>query len=403
MVDKKIKEAIKEIQRGSSEIIGLEYITELVTRFYKHNKRYIVKAGFDPTAPDLHFGHSVLLQKLATFQRYGGDVKFLIGDFTAMIGDPTGKNETRKILNKEDVLKNAQTYKNQVLKILDINHLEICFNSKWLSQLNAEDMLNLTSKFSVAKMLERNDFATRYKDGISISIIEFIYPLLQGYDSVALECDIECGGNDQKFNLLVGRSMQRAYGLNKEQAILTTPLLEGLDGVNKMSKSLNNYIAIYDTPYEMYAKIMSISDSMMLKYYELLSKVELQELQQIVKDMNNGIKHPKNIKENLALELVARYHSHEDAKNAKERFDLVFTKDSIPDNIQEFIIEPNTWICKILVDSKMTSSSSEARRSIKAGAVKIDGKKIVDENLKINSKHCIVQIGKRKFLKVLVK
>ena len=403
MIETKINKAIQEIQRGSSEIIGLEYIKKLVRRFYEKGKRYIVKAGFDPTAPDLHFGHSVLIQKLATFQKYGGDVKFLIGDFTAMIGDPTGKSETRKILNKDEVLKNAQTYKDQVLKILDINHLEICFNSRWLNKLDAHDILSLTAKFSVARMLERDDFTKRYKDGVSISIIEFIYPLLQGYDSVALECDIECGGSDQKFNLLVGRSIQKAYGLYKEQAIVTTPLLEGLDGVNKMSKSMNNYIAIYDTPYEMYAKIMSVSDSMMLKYYELLSKTDLQELKQIVIDIDKGVKHPKTIKENLALELVSRYHSSKDARDAKERFDLIFTKNSTPDDIQEFVTKPNAWICKVLVDSKMVLSSSEARRSIKAGAIRINGQKITDENLKINSKHCILQIGKRKFLKVLVK
>lgn len=402
MIQNKINQAIKEIQRGTSEIIGIDYIIDLVTRFYKDNKRYIVKAGFDPTAPDLHFGHSVLLQKLATFQKYGGNIQFLIGDFTAMIGDPSGKNETRKILSKEEVIKNAQTYKNQVLKILDEKYTYICFNSQWLGKLKSQDMLILTSKFSVTRMLERDDFSKRYKENQSISIVEFIYPLLQGYDSVALECDIECGGNDQKFNLLVGRSMQRSYGLNKEQSVLMMPLLEGLDGVNKMSKSLNNYIAIYDEPYEMYAKIMSISDTMMFRYYELLSQVGIDKLELIKNDINNGFLHPKKAKENLAIELVTRYYDINAANSAQEKFNLIFSKDSIPNDVKEFVIKPNSWICEILVDSKMLNSKLEARRNIKAGSVRINGEKVLDEYLKISSDG-VLQIGKRKFLKVVVK
>lgn len=402
-LESKINEALMEIERGTSEIIGIEYIKELVRNFFMHGKRFIIKAGFDPTAPDLHLGHSVLLQKMATLQRYGGDIKFLIGDFTAMIGDPSGKSETRKILSKEEVLKNAQTYKEQVFKILSKEYTEICFNSKWLSELGSEGMLKLTSKFSVARMLERDDFAKRYKENLPISIVEFMYPLLQGYDSVMMNCDIEFGGNDQKFNLLVGRSMQRAYGLDKEQSVLMMPLLEGLDGVNKMSKSLGNYIGITDESNEMYAKILSISDSMMWRYYELLSEISLKDLEKLKLDVDCGKIHPKTAKENLAKEIVAKYHNKESAKSAKENFDLIFSKDSIPQNLNEFNAESNIWICKLLVDSKMSKSSSEARRDIRAGALKIDGEKVSDENLKLESGIYVLQIGKRKFLRAIIK
>ncbi|MBR7118473.1 MAG: tyrosine--tRNA ligase [Helicobacteraceae bacterium] len=402
-MEDKVNNALKEIQRGTSEIIGIEYIKDLVSRYFKDGKRFIVKAGFDPTAPDLHLGHSVLLQKLATLQRFGGDVRFLIGDFTATIGDPTGKSETRKILSREEVLKNAKTYEEQVFKILLREHTEVCFNSKWLNALGSDGMLQLMGKFSVARMLERDDFSKRYKENQPISIVEFMYPLLQGYDSVALNCDIECGGNDQKFNLLVGRSMQRVYGLNKEQSVLMMPLLEGLDGINKMSKSLGNYIGIADNPNDIYAKILSISDSMMWRYYELLSSISLDKLEKLKSDVENGIIHPKCAKENLALEIVERYHSKDSANSAKENFDLVFSKDSVPKDLNEFSAESNIWICKLLVDSKMSDSSSQARRNINAGAVRIDGVKILDENLKLKSGIYVIQIGKRKFLRAIIK
>lgn len=401
-MESKINNALNEIQRGVSEIIGIEYIKDLVSSYFKNGKRFIVKAGFDPTAPDLHLGHSVLLQKLATLQRFGANVKFLIGDFTATIGDPSGKSETRKVLSREEVLKNAKTYEDQVFKILMPEHTEVCFNSKWLSALGSEGMLQLTGKFSVARMLERDDFAKRYKENQPISIVEFMYPLLQGYDSVMLDCDIECGGNDQKFNLLVGRSMQRVYGLDKEQSVLMMPLLEGLDGVNKMSKSLGNYIGITDSPNDMYAKILSISDVMMWRYYELISAISINDLNKLKEDVANGLIHPKNAKENLALEIVERYHSKDCAKNAKENFDLVFSQDSIPKDLDEFNTESNIWICKLLVDSKMSSSSSQARRDIRAGAVKIDGIKVLDENLKFKSGIYVIQIGKRKFLRAII-
>ena len=297
----KIQEALAEIRRGSVEIIGFERIEELVKRFYATGERYILKAGFDPTAPDLHLGHTVVLQKLATFQKYGAFVKFLIGDFTACIGDPTGKSETRKPLSQEQVKQNALTYQEQVFKILDPSLCEVVFNSTWLTPLGSAGMIELTSKFSVARMLERDDFTKRFKGNQPISIVEFIYPLLQGYDSVALKSDIELGGNDQKFNLLMGRTLQRAYEIGKEQSVMMMPLLEGLDGVAKMSKSLGNYVGITEEPKQMYAKILSISDDLMWKYYELLSSKTLAEIEEIKQNVLKGALHPKVAKENLAL------------------------------------------------------------------------------------------------------
>lgn len=398
-----LKEVMREVSRGCSEIIGFEYVESLVKRFLENGTRFIVKAGFDPTAPDLHLGHSVVLQKMAFLQKYGADVKFLIGDFTGMIGDPSGKKETRKPLLREEVLKNAATYKEQVFKILDANHTEICFNSKWLSQLGSEGLLKLTSHFSVARMLERDDFTKRYKANLPISIVEFMYPLLQGYDSVALNCDIEFGGNDQKFNLLVGRSMQRAYGLKKEQSVITVPLLEGLCGVNKMSKSLGNYIGITESPNEMFGKIMSISDELMWRYYELLSEIPLNELESLKTQVESGSFHPKTAKENLALEIITRYHNAESATKAKDNFNSIFAKHNIPNDLPIIDVESNTWICKILLNGNVVKSTSEARREIKAGAVKIDGVKLQDENIKLESGIYVLQIGKRKFLKVKVK
>lgn len=398
----KVEEALSEIARGSVEFIGQEYIQSLVERFYTSGERFIVKAGFDPTAPDLHLGHTVLLQKLATFQRYGGNVKFLIGDFTATIGDPSGKSETRKPLSKEEVERNAITYKEQVFKILDPQHTEVCFNSQWLNKLGVHGMIGLTSKFSVARMLERDDFTKRYQNNLPISIVEFLYPLLQGYDSVVLESDIELGGNDQKFNLLVGRSLQRSYGLKKEQSILTVPLLEGLDGIHKMSKSLNNYIGVTEDSKTMYAKILSISDEMMWKYYNLLSNLSLKEIEKIKEGVKNGKIHPKAAKEQLALEITARYHNTDLAKDAKIAFDNVFSKNETPTDLPTFKYNEGIWICKILVECQFCDSTSQARRDIRAGALKIDKKKISDENLKMQAGQYIIQIGKRKFAKVII-
>lgn len=398
----KIKQAMQEISRGCVEFIGEEYIRDLVERFYNTGERFCVKAGFDPTAPDLHLGHTVLLQKLATFQRYGGDVKFLIGDFTATIGDQSGKSETRKPLSAEQVKANALTYKEQVFKVLDPQYTQICFNSKWLNELGALGLITLTSHFSVARMLERDDFTKRYNNNQSISIVEFIYPLLQGYDSVALNCDIELGGNDQKFNLLVGRSLQRAYKLNKEQSVMTLPLLEGLDGVHKMSKSLNNYIGVTESANTMYAKILSINDEMMWRYYELLSSLSLQEIVMLKEQVNTGNAHPKAVKEQLALEITTRYHNIDLAKQAKIAFDNVFSKDEIPTDLAVFTCNEGEWIARVLVIAGLCESTSQARRDIRAGALKINKEKIMNEELKLSVGEYIVQIGKRRFAKVII-
>lgn len=399
----KIQEALAEIRRGSVEIIGFERIEELVKRFYATGERYILKAGFDPTAPDLHLGHTVVLQKLATFQKYGAFVKFLIGDFTACIGDPTGKSETRKPLSQEQVKQNALTYQEQVFKILDPSLCEVVFNSTWLTPLGSAGMIELTSKFSVARMLERDDFTKRFKGNQPISIVEFIYPLLQGYDSVALKSDIELGGNDQKFNLLMGRTLQRAYEIGKEQSVMMMPLLEGLDGVAKMSKSLGNYVGITEEPKQMYAKILSISDDLMWKYYELLSSKTLAEIEEIKQNVLKGALHPKVAKENFALEIVERYHNEQEAKSAKEAFDAVFSKNEIPQDLESFTFSEGEWVCTIAKESGMVDSTSQARREIKAGAFRINQEKISDENLKLSSGEYVFQIGKRKFAKIIIK
>lgn len=398
-----VDEAMAEISRGCVEFIGADYIASLVKEFYQSGKRFIVKAGFDPTAPDLHLGHTVLIQKLATFQHYGGNIKFLIGDFTATIGDPSGKSETRKQLSKKEVDYNAQTYKNQIFKILDPAHTEICFNSSWINRLGITGIINLASKFSVARMLERDDFEKRYQKNLPITIIEFIYPLLQGYDSVALNCDIELGGNDQKFNLLVGRSLQRAFGLDKEQSILTVPLLEGLDGIHKMSKSLGNYIGVTENYQSMYAKILSISDELMWKYYELLSTKSLKEIKNLKIATHKGEFHPKAVKESLAMEIITRYHTTDLALKAKEEFDNIFTKNELPSKIKEMEFQKNIWICELLKISGLAPSTSAARRDILAGALKIDREKVIDEHYKFESGKYILQIGKRKFLRAIIK
>lgn len=397
------KQAMLEIKRGASEFIGEEYIASLVERFFTTGERFIVKAGFDPTAPDLHLGHVVLLSKLATFQRYGGDVKFLIGDFTATIGDPSGKTQTRKQLSREEVEQNAATYKEQVFKVLDSTHTQVCFNSTWINALGITGLVQLTAQFSVARMLERDDFTKRYRENLPISIIEFIYPLLQGYDSVALNCDIELGGNDQKFNLLVGRTLQRAYGLAKEQSVLTVPLLEGLDGVQKMSKSLGNYIGVTEKPNTMYAKIMSISDVLMWKYYELLSSKSLDELQSLREGVELGSLHPKAVKQALAFEITARFYDESVAESAQEEFEKVFAQKEMPSEIATREFDSGVWICKVLQESGLCSSTSQARRDIQAGALKIDQQKIVDENLKLTSGEYIIQIGKRRFLRAIIR
>ncbi len=397
-----IKEAMREIKRGTAEIIDEERIEKLLKNFLETGENYTVKAGFDPTAPDLHLGHTVLIQKLALFQQYGGIVQFLIGDFTGMIGDPTGKNETRKKLDRETVEKNAQSYKEQVFKILDPKKTEVVFNSTWLDKLGAAGLVELTTTFNVARMLERDDFDKRYKSQTAISISEFLYPLLQGYDSVALKSDIELGGTDQKFNLLMGRTLQRTYNTGKEQAVLMMPLLEGLDGVNKMSKSLNNYIGVTEEPNTMFGKVLSASDELMWRYYDLLSTRSIAEIEDLKSEVATGSMHPKAVKEHLACEIIERFHSQEDALKAKEEFDRVHKQSEIPSDIKEYALEGPLWIAKALVDAKISPSTSQSRRDIKQGAVKINQEKISDEQLQLQTGEYILQVGKRKFAKVKV-
>lgn len=397
-----LKNAMKEIKRGSSEIIDEERLESLVKEYLENGKTFKVKIGLDPTAPDLHLGHTVVLQKMATLQKYGGFIQFLIGDFTGMIGDPSGKSQTRKKLDKETVLKNAKTYEEQVFKILDPNKTEIMFNSKWLNELGTLGLIELTTTFNVARMLEREDFDKRYKSQTPISISEFLYPLLQGYDSVAMDSDIEMGGTDQKFNLLMGRYLQRTYNVGKEQVVFMMPLLEGLDGVNKMSKSLGNYIGVTDSPKDMFGKLLSISDELMWRYYELLSQKSLDEIAKLRDDVNNGSLHPKLAKEMLAIEITTRYHDEALALNAKKEFDSVHAKGNIPQDIKTFTCKAPIWIAKALVDAKLEPSTSQARRDIKQGGIKIDQEKVSDEQLQLESGSYIVQVGKRKFIKLEV-
>jgi tyrosyl-tRNA synthetase len=397
-----LEEALREINRGSAEIIDIQRVEKLLKAYFDEGKTYTVKAGFDPTAPDLHLGHTVLLQKLATFQKYGARVQFLIGDFTATIGDPTGKSATRKVLTKDDIVKNISSYTTQAFKILDESKTDIVYNNDWLEPLGANGMLELASTLTVARMLERDDFSKRYSSNTPIAVSEFMYPLLQGYDSVYLKSDIEIGGTDQKFNLLMGRQLQKTYDIKKQQAVLMMPILEGLDGVQKMSKSLGNYIGVTDEPNDMFGKVLSISDDLMWRFYELLSTKSLDEIEGMKKGVEDGLLHPKRVKEDLALEITARFHSKELADNAKAEFDKVHSKSQIPTDIAEFSIDGEIWIAKALVECNISPSTSQARRDIKQGAVKIDQIKISDEQLQLSSGEYVLQVGKRKFAKLKV-
>lgn len=397
-----VKQALEEIARGTAEIIDMERIEKLVSKYYDDGTTYTVKAGFDPTAPDLHLGHTVLLQKLATFQKFGGRVQFLIGDFTAMIGDPTGKSATRKVLTKDDIVKNITSYTEQAFKILDESKTDIVYNNDWLEALGAVGMLQLASNLTVARMLERDDFSKRYATNTPIAVSEFIYPLLQGYDSVHLKSDIEIGGTDQKFNLLMGRQLQKAYEVKKQQAVLMMPILEGLDGVNKMSKSLDNYIGVTEEPKNIYGKILSISDKLMWRYYELLSDLPLVEIEQLKKDVASRTVHPKSAKENLALEITTRFYNEELATLAKEEFNSVFKAKKVPTDMPEYEMTDGIWICQALLDAGLEPSTSQARRDIKQNAVSINQDKIHDEKLNLSSGEYILQVGKKRFAKVKV-
>jgi len=397
-----LEEALREINRGCAEIIDIERVEKLLKAYYEEGKTYTVKAGFDPTAPDLHLGHTVLLQKLATFQKYGARVQFLIGDFTATIGDPTGKSATRKVLTKDDIVKNIESYTTQAFKILDESKTDIVYNNDWLEPLGAIGMLELASNLTVARMLERDDFSKRYASQTPIAVSEFMYPLLQGYDSVHLKSDVEIGGTDQKFNLLMGRQLQKAYNVKKQQAVLMMPILEGLDGVQKMSKSLGNYIGVSDEANDMFGKVLSISDELMWRYFELLSTKSLDEIATIKTGVEDGSLHPKKVKEELALEITARFHSDELAQKAKEEFDKVHSKSQIPTDIEEFSCDGEVWIAKALVDCNIEPSTSQARRDIKQGGVKINNEKISDMQLQLQAGEYILQVGKRKFAKLKV-
>ena len=397
-----LRKILNEIKKGVAEIIDEERIINLVKNYYEKGENFYVKAGFDPTAPDLHLGHSVVLQKMAFLQKHGAIVQFLIGDFTGQIGDPSGKSATRKKLDADTVKKNAKTYEEQVFKILDPSKTRIMFNSKWCNELGAAGIVELTSTFPVARMLERDDFEKRLNAGSPISISEFLYPLLQGYDSVAMKCDIEMGGTDQKFNLLMGRTLQRIYNVGKEQAVIMMPLLEGLDGVNKMSKSLGNYIGVTDAPNDMFAKTLSISDELMWRWYDLLSEKSTEEIANLKSDVASGKAHPKAVKEALALEITARYNGEAAAKEAKAEFDRVHSQNQIPTEIAEFELKAGVWVVEALTACGLASSNSQARRDIAANAVSINQKKLSDEQLKLEAGEYILQVGKRKFAKLKV-
>ena len=393
------QQALAEIKRGLEEIL-LE--DELIEKL-KQGKPLKVKAGFDPTAPDLHLGHTVLINKLRTFQQLGHEVIFLIGDFTGMIGDPTGKNVTRKPLTREDVLANAKTYQDQVFKILDPAKTRIAFNSEWMEKLGAAGMIKLAARQTVARMLERDDFKKRYANNQSIAIHEFLYPLVQGWDSVALEADIEMGGTDQRFNLLMGRELQKDEG-QRPQTVLMVPLLEGLDGVQKMSKSLGNYIGITDSPTEMFGKVMSISDDLMWRYYDLLSFRAIEDIAALKQQALEG-RNPRDIKIELAKEIIARFHSDADAEAAHQDFIQRFSKNALPDEMPELTLTlegDNLPIAQLLKEAGLVESTSEALRMIKQGAVKLNGDVKVEDSKLVFEKgsSTIFQVGKRKFAKV---
>ena len=396
-----LQTALAEIKRGAEEILIEDELVEKL----KSGKKLKIKAGFDPTAPDLHLGHTVLINKMKTFQDLGHEVIFLIGDFTGMIGDPTGKNVTRKPLTRDDVLANAETYKEQVFKILDPAKTTVAFNSTWMEKLGAAGMIKLAARQTVARMLERDDFKKRYAGGQSIAIHEFLYPLVQGWDSVALESDVELGGTDQRFNLLMGRELQKDEG-QKPQTVLMMPLLEGTDGVQKMSKSLGNYIGITDTPSDMFGKIMSISDVLMWRYYDLLSSLSIEQIAAQKQRVEQGT-NPRDIKIELAKELIARFHSEADAQAAHDDFIQRFQKKALPDEIPELTVnidEESILIANLLKEAGLVASTSEAMRMIKQGAVKLNGEdKITDTKLEVEKgTTAIYQVGKRKFANITV-
>ena len=404
-----IDEQIELLTRGVSDLISKEDLKEKLKESEKNNEPLKVKLGLDPTAPDIHLGHTVVLRKLKQFQDLGHEVYLIIGDFTGKIGDPTGKSKTRKQLTNEEIKENAKTYEEQFSKILDEEKTNLVFNGEWLSELDLEDIIDLSSKYTVARMLEREDFSNRYDNNQPISIHEFFYPLMQGYDSVAIEADVELGGTDQRFNLLVGRKLQNEYG-QKPQVIMMMPLLEGLDGVNKMSKSLDNYIGIYDGPNEMYGKVMSVPDDLIIRYFELLTDISKSELEKIKNKINDDNVNPMKFKKRLAREIVSEYHSLEDAEEAAKEFERVFSEGELPDDIPEVEIakekleDGKLWIVKLVAATGHVDSNSQARRMIKQGAVYINGDRYDKINLDLKIEDdMIVKIGKRRYAKIKLK
>lgn len=404
---KPVDEQLALIKQGSQEIIREEELKHKLERSLKTGTPLRIKAGFDPTAPDLHLGHTVLIQKLKHFQDLGHQVIFLIGDFTGLIGDPSGKSETRPPLTEEEVKANAQTYERQIFKVLDPEKTVIDFNSRWMKPMQAQDLIRLAARHTVARMLERDDFHKRYASQTPIAIHEFLYPLIQAYDSVALAADVELGGTDQKFNLLVGRDIQREYGMSP-QVVITMPLLEGLDGVQKMSKSLGNYVGIDEPPNAMFGKLMSLPDALMLRYYELLSDLGPDALKKLGQDLASGAKHPRDGKEELAQEIVARYHGPVAARKAAQEFAHIFREHGLPEEIEEVALIPQgpagSLLPNVIAEAGLAASTSEARRLIKEGAVKLAGEKVTDVHLEVAANQSLlIQVGKKRFKKVTLK
>ena len=404
-----IKEELRIIKRGTEEIISEEELIKKIEKSRKEKRPLRIKQGFDPNAPDIHLGHTVGLRKMRQFQDLGHDIYFLIGNFTGMIGDPSGKSVTRKQLSEEEVKKNAETYKKQVFKILNPERTKVVFNSYWLGKLTFSEVLKLCSKYTVARMLERDDFSSRYKEGKPISIHEFMYPLMQGYDSVAIQADIELGGTDQKFNLLVGRDIQREYN-QEPQVIITLPLLEGTDGVEKMSKSLNNYIGINESPKEMYGKAMSIPDKLMARYFELATDVSLDEINKIKMGLESNNLHPRDVKKRLARELVILYHGQSAAIMAEEEFEKVFKNKLYPEEIKKLEIKKDVLkdgkrgIVNLVKDSGILGSTGEAIRMVRQGGVRVNGEKISDPHIDLIVKDgMIIKIGRLNFIKLVIK
>jgi len=401
-MEQDLKKAMELIHRGAVEVLDENELEGKLKRAIKTGIPLRIKAGFDPTAPDLHLGHTVLIQKMKHFQDLGHRVMFLIGDFTGLIGDPSGKSDTRPPLTPQQVQENARTYKEQIFKILDPEKTEIVFNSVWMQEIKSIEMVRLCAKHTVARMLERDDFKKRFQAQKSIGIHEFIYPLIQGYDSVAIKADIELGGTDQTFNLLVGRHIQKEYG-QEPQVVITTPLLEGLDGVQKMSKSLGNYIGITEPPRDMFGKLMSVSDDLMFKYFELLSSLDLDEIKGLKGGIAEGRLHPKDVKARLAQELAERFHGARAAEAAKADFEAQFSRGEVPDDIPEFKLSPDEktiYLPKVLKEAGLVASTSDARRLIKQGAVSIDGNKVQSEEIEVQAPQTVLKVGKRRFLRV---